>query len=178
MHRAQGGTMVRRTAAAVLMLVVAGACSSGGGKPKQGAGNAGAAQVSTGAQTGGTTSLGDPVATREGSSGKAKIRLDVYALKRESRVVLLNVAITNTGPAGGDHFQIGQALDDGVDNKGPNGEDAHFKNLDTVDGVTLVDGKNAKRYLVARDSRGACLCTNNGSAIFIEAGQTSLLSAV
>ena len=43
---------------------------------------------------------------------------------------------------------------------------------------SLVDGKNAKRYLVARDSRGACLCTNNGSAIFIEAGQTSLLSAV
>jgi hypothetical protein len=171
--------MLRRMAAVGLVLAVAGACSSGGGKPKEGSGNAGVAQVSTGAQTGGTTALGDPVATREGSSGKAKLRLDLYAVKRQGRVVLLNVAVTNTDPPGGDHFQVGQVFDDGVDNKGPNGETIEgLPNSDTVDGISLVDGKNAKRYLVARDSRGLCLCTGNASSIFVEAGQTTLLSAV
>lgn len=44
----------------------------------------------------------------------------------------------------------------------------YFGTGDTVgaaDGITLVDGDAAKKYLVVHDSEGACLCTSGRSAL-------------
>jgi hypothetical protein len=45
------------------------------------------------------------------------------------------------------------------------------------DGVSLVDPDAAKRYLVARDDKGACLCTSFFGGLTVNPGATGLLRA-
>lgn len=46
-----------------------------------------------------------------------------------------------------------------------------------LDGVSLVDAKNRKRYLVARDSKGDCVCDAGLGSKFVEGGAPLTLSA-
>ena len=48
---------------------------------------------------------------------------------------------------------------------------------DAADGLQLVDGKNAKLYLVASDGQGRCLCSRNLSNLFLDYGNPVPLSA-
>ena len=43
--------------------------------------------------------------------------------------------------------------------------------------VTLIDPVNRKRYLVARDSANACLCTSFVGGLVVQPGQSGLVSA-
>ncbi len=45
------------------------------------------------------------------------------------------------------------------------------------DGVSLVDRVNAKRYVVARDSKDQCLCTSFAGGLVVKPGETGLVSA-
>ena len=48
---------------------------------------------------------------------------------------------------------------------------------DAADGLQLVDGKNAKVYLVASDGKGRCLCTRSLNSLFLDPGYPVVLSA-
>ena len=49
--------------------------------------------------------------------------------------------------------------------------------MDAADGLRLVDGKNAKLYLVASDGNGTCVCTGDLNGVFLEDDVPQLFSA-
>lgn len=71
----------------------------------------------------------------------------VTALIRDGNTVTLSYTITNDSA-------IGMAIYDSVLSSDSN-EDA--------DTVTLIDGTNKKKYLVARDAKGGCVCSHLGT---------------
>ena len=98
--------------------------------------------------------LGQPVVTRRGAIDGKKVELQLYQVVRDGAVSHLNFTLT------GDRVQIADALADG-------NYDAIDRDGRTADGITLVDGKNAKLYLVASDGDGHCLCSRDLSAVLL-----------
>ncbi|MEE6261536.1 hypothetical protein [Plantactinospora sonchi] len=99
--------------------------------------------------------LGAVVATRQGSvSGtnwSKPIRVELYELRRDQGFVTVNVRITDTTPEGGGGV-FGWRAADFFSVEGSAGADG-------FDSVYLLDRKNRKKYLVARDAQKVCLCS-------------------
>ncbi|MFF3438746.1 hypothetical protein [Streptosporangium sp. NPDC002721] len=77
-----------------------------------------------------------------------KVRIDLYALRRQDKLVTVNFAATvleHDRAGGWDVRDAFSAVPSGTP---------------TVDGVHLVDTKNAKKHLVATDADGKCLCSS------------------
>ena len=109
------------------------------------------------------------------TSGDAiPVRADLAPLQRRGDVVVLNLSLTHTGDDS--EWQLADDLDDGT----VNGLEGGVKDQDparySVDGISLIDGQNSKRHLVARDSRGFCVCST-GLGVFLKPGSTVVLSA-
>lgn len=137
-----------------------------------------------------TPSAGEPspvasdlpvLAARKTSLDGTPATISLNELSVHDGVTTLTWTVTNDRPAGtsgvGIQMQAGTFGDGqtarvpGTDNEVP--EDRYY-----VDGVYLVDGVNKLRYLPARDSQGACVCSYAPSSTFIRAGQSLLFSAV
>jgi hypothetical protein len=87
------------------------------------------------------------------------ITVTPVTLRREGKLVLLELAARNDGDRQAN-------LPDTV------------RNTEIVfDGVSLVDPDAAKRYLVARDDKGGCLCTSFFGGLTVNPGATGLLRA-
>jgi len=117
------------------------------------------------------TAPGPPavLASRRALLNEVPARLQITELSRSGRIVALTVTITNLS-RGDDSLYVQEELGDGVSEDGNEGE--------AFDGPSLVDTKNARRYLIARDASGACVCDSNlGLATEAEAGQSLSLSA-
>jgi hypothetical protein len=84
-----------------------------------------------------------PIATRTVSYGEAKVRVDVQSLRRDGELSTLALRLTNLG---GDEYSVDHDFGD-------------VTNYD-LSAITLIDGKNSKRYLVGRDSKERCVCTS------------------
>lgn len=172
-------TMFKTTGALVLAAAALGAagCAGGddGGGSEQAQEGAGTSKVAEPAAEETTTSQGDAepapeevLATREGKIDDLPVKLEITELTRSGDTVILglSVAVTegNSDENGADIFT---AFDDG------NLSDATA----TMDGITLIDSTNAKRYLVARDSDGACVCDDNLGSEFVVEDPPTRLSA-
>lgn len=182
------GRRARWVAPVLAAGTVLSACSGGGepaapeGSPSQPADAAppsgsGAATVASPAATVPPLTV---AASREaqvavGSGTSVPVRADVSPLQRRGDLVVLNVVVAHTGEDG--QWQVSDALDDGT----TNGLEGSVQEQDparySVDGITLVDGDNAKRYLVARDERGWCVCSSSLAGLFLEPGSSVVLSA-
>jgi len=109
------------------------------------------------------------LASRRGTLNAVPARLQITELSRSGKTVALTVSVTNLG-RGDTSLYIQDQLGDGISEDG-NADDA-------FDGVSLLDTKNARRYLVARDANGSCVCdTNLGITLDTDAGQSVSLSA-
>lgn len=190
----------RRTASCVLaaatMLVVA-ACSAPGGEAPSAetttaSSDAAAPSATTAAESPGATSSdvptpSDPSAAISPAQALAsrqftvtgtyvqvpvRMRLDVVELKRRGELLDLTANLTNLAQDGSQdlRWQVASRFA-GPYRKDINGTDGVFS------GAVLTDVAGKKRYLVAADSGGACVCTVQLSSTFVGAGQSIELSA-
>jgi hypothetical protein len=127
--------------------------------PKRASPQAGTSQ--SGTSQSGTSPTGlVPGRTATDSSGRS-ITVTPVTLRRQSGLVLLELTGQNNDP-----------------NEAANLADL-VRRADSLafDSATLIDAVNRKRYLVARDSAGACLCTAFVGGLVVQPGQSGLVSA-
>lgn len=118
-------------------------------------------------QSGGTNQLGQPVTTRESSDQGRTFKLTLYPVVRSGTTSTLNLTLNNPGE---DVYAVGNILSD-------NNLEAGDETSVATDGIRLIDGKNAKLYLVASDGAGHCVCTRGLSTATLKGGDTIILSA-
>ncbi|GGS72122.1 hypothetical protein GCM10010156_33700 [Planobispora rosea] len=104
------------------------------------------------------------VAGREGALDNHRFRVEIVQFLRRDRFVNLTFTVTVTKGDGGLGWQVNNAFS-AVPQQHP-----------TVDGVFLVDTRNAKKHLVALDSDNACVCSRIGS-LFLKEGESAAFSA-
>lgn len=119
-------------------------------------------------QTGGAEP-GPVVATRSSSLNGYQVDLKLFPVTRNGSTSTVNFSLTSPD-SGANKVQIAQLLGDG-------NYSAIDKTAFAADGLQLVDGKNAKVYLVASDGQGQCLCSRNLVQVQLEKGLPALFSA-
>jgi hypothetical protein len=166
---------VRRPLAIVTtaVLLLAGC---GGGSSRTTASDTTTTKAATGPTAPAPVKPGAPARAVAGMGGTIdgkSARLDILSLTRSGGVSQLTMRVANTDTtAGGAGLQIANTFDDGV-NGTPTTPNVSF----TLDGVSLIDAVNRKKYMVARDSKGVCVCDGDLSGTFVKAGQSVNLSA-
>lgn len=110
------------------------------------------------------------VASRDGQIDGEAIRLEITELARSGGTSAITIRLVSKGGPDAGSAQISDTLDDGISNDSGN-------TYDTVDGISLIDAANRKRYLVARDSGGQCVCDNELSGTFVKPGAPTVLPA-
>jgi hypothetical protein len=115
-----------------------------------------------------------PVIDGEGVRNGWRFRFTIDQLERSGPTVIVNAKIELLNGGDDDSWQISDAFDDGEYQKLSNGtsETGHV-----FDGVALIDPVGRKKYLVARDSDGNCVCSNDLSDTFVYPGQPVTLQA-
>jgi len=109
------------------------------------------------------------LASRQGQIDDDPVRLQIVELARGATTSTLTIRVTNTGHQGS--AQIHRVFSDGeIGDESLNGSE-------NLDGITLVDSRGAKRYLVARDSRGVCVCDTALGSTFLDPQTSLVLSA-
>jgi hypothetical protein len=117
-----------------------------------------------------------PVATRDGSVDQEPVTLSIVSLKRSGATVELTFELSLDKTASG-HAQVASAFDDGEFEKVTAPGSTDISGGDTLDGIYLVDTTDAKKYPVARDSYGQCVCDINLGDTFVDSGAPVFLSA-
>ncbi len=116
------------------------------------------------------------LASRVGQIDGDAVRLNVTELRRSGSTTALTFELAVEEPRAGEEEPSptpGDTFDDGLSEaNGGKGQESW-----TVDGVSLVDAANRKRYLVARDSEGVCVCDDGLLSISVEPGSPVVLSA-
>lgn len=112
------------------------------------------------------------VAQAETTVDSLPVRFVVTELKRSGPTVILNARVepaqrTEDSVTG----QIGSELSDGQNQELTTGTS---EDGSVFDGVALIDPEGRKKYLVARDSEGRCVCSNQLSSEFIGQGPVNL----
>jgi len=112
------------------------------------------------------------VAQAETTVDSLPTRFVVTELRRSGPTVILNARAepaqrTEDSVTG----QIGQELSDGQTQELTTGTQEEG---DVFDGVALIDPEGRKKYLVARDSEGRCVCSNQLGTRFIGQGPVNL----
>jgi hypothetical protein len=167
-----------RVAGALLALVLVAGC--GGGDDKKSSPKSSSSQAST-PQSTSTTPSGKvqatpekAIASRDASMDHKPVKLEIIELKRSGATTALTFRLTATNSD--DSAQVAQTFDDGIDQKIKSATN-QFAGGSTVDGISLIDTKNRKRYLVGRDEDGACVCDTELSSAFANSDAPLLLSA-
>ena len=155
--------------AALAATVVLAGCG-GGGETKtvtkevptgQGGGEASATATATPAAP---ASPGVVVSGQAGVDGQT-VTFAINELKRSGPTVVVNASVSL--PEGNtDTAQISDAFDNGVADRLDGGVS---EATDNFDGIALIDPEGRKKYLVARDSEGRCVCSVELSGEFVKA---------
>jgi hypothetical protein len=114
-----------------------------------------------------TATPSEAVASKEETISETPVRLDLLSLRRAGELAELELRLTNLQEpeTGADRFQTGGLFD------GPEIEDDY-----SVDGIYLIDPVNRKKYPVAKDSEGICVCSELASDL-LEPGDSIALTA-
>ncbi|MEU9835749.1 hypothetical protein AB0D67_29790 [Streptosporangium sp. NPDC048047] len=99
------------------------------------------------------------------ADGFYKLKIDLLQLDREGKLVTVNYAVTVTGHDRASGWDVGDAFS-AVPSDDP-----------SADGVYLIDAKNGKKHLVARDAEQKCVCTDSTESIIINTDQTVTFTA-
>jgi hypothetical protein len=115
-----------------------------------------------------------PAIDGEGVRNGWRFRFTIDELRRSGPTVIVNAKVELLNGDEDDSWQISDAFDDGLYQKLDDGspESGHV-----FDGVALIDPVGRKKYLVARDSDGNCVCSNNLSDTFVHPGAPVTLQA-
>jgi hypothetical protein len=106
---------------------------------------------------------GASIAEGQGSHDGARFVFRITELKRSGPTVVLNATV-EWAEGGDDSMQVSSTFGDGQFQtlEGSEGQESG----DVFDGVALIDPEGRKKYLVARESTGRCVCSNDLSASF------------
>ena len=121
---------------------------------------------------GGATPPGGVVAQGEGSADSSRFRFVVTELKRRGPTVVLNARMEYLS-GDDDSIQIAETFSDGQRQGGTDVTEDAF----SFDGPALIDPEGRRKYLVARDPEGQCVCSHNLSGTFAEKGAPISLEA-
>lgn len=104
---------------------------------------------------------GEPVVEGTGSANGQPFSVAILELKRSGPTVVLNgqVSVPSDEENSDASFQISSAFAD-------LSQQSDTVASDAFDGVALIDPENRKKYLVARDEDGNCVCTRELSSAF------------
>jgi hypothetical protein len=156
--------------AAVAATLLAAGC--GGGDDQQAATPAptetaaaapGAEATPTPAATVGETA---PVAEGTGSADGGRFVFRILELRRSGPTVVMNAQVSLAGGSEADSIQIASTFNDGDLQELE--DTAASEGGDVLDGIALIDPEGRKKYLVARDETGRCVCSNNLGAAFVQ----------
>ena len=119
-----------------------------------------AATETAAAEGGGETAS---IAEGQGSHDGARFTFRITELKRSGPTVVLNATV-EWAEGGDDSMQVSSTFGDGQFQtlEGSEGQESG----DVFDGVALIDPEGRKKYLVARESTGRCVCSNDLSSSF------------
>jgi hypothetical protein len=125
------------------------------------------------------TTAGDPgapegVGEGRGSASGTLFTLRIDELRRSGATVILNATLI-TDAAAEEDLRIGDLFGDGRRQELERAGD--HEDADVFDGVALIDGHNRKKYLVARDAAGRCVCSADLSSVVAEPGVAVSLTA-
>lgn len=137
--------------------------SSGTGQVRSASG-AMVVDTGTGHATADKAATGEPpvLASLQGFDHRSPVQVDLNDLQVTGQGTWLQFTARNTDPdpASTNSWQVaGFFADSGL----------------TVDGITLVDTKNSKRYLAARTDQNECVCSTNLAGTFISGGKGVVL---
>jgi hypothetical protein len=107
-----------------------------------------------------------PVAEAAGSADGGRFIFRITELKRSGPTVVLNASVSLAGGSPRDSIQLNDTFSDGVF-VNIKGGDAQEQG-DVFDGVALIDPEARKKYLVARQADGRCVCSNELGGEFVE----------
>lgn len=171
-------------------MVAVGGCGGDGGEETRGGDEDGATaqngENGDASSATPTTPEGEPVAeepvevlaAREGSIDGERVLLEIVELNRSGETAALTFRLSLVNPDPGADAATG---DLGAHVSSTFTNEALMSVADvpllSVDGVALVDAENAKKYLVARDSEGLCVCDRNLSEAYVAPEAPLLLSA-
>jgi hypothetical protein len=127
--------------------------------PQQG--NAATPAPTTSGQGDGTSS---GIVTGEGSFDGDRFRFVLTELKRSGPTVVIGARLELVGGDENSSLQVSSVFWDGQyqDLAGGDSEGG-----DVADGFALIDPQGRKKYLVARDETGRCVCSNGLSGVFV-----------
>lgn len=144
-----------RTHALLLPLVVLSGC--GGAAAAAPPGSAGAiAAASQPALKAAKVVEAVPVAERRGRIDGEPVRLEMFQPRRRGGTVVLDLRVSTE--VEDERVLIGGAFDDGTTETTTDPDDPLKSDFDSMDGISLIDGVGRRRYLVARDRYGHCVC--------------------
>jgi hypothetical protein len=109
---------------------------------------------------------GAPVAEGQGSADGGRFVFRITELRRSGPTVVLNATVSLAGGSEKDEIQLNDTFSDGVFVNIKN-SDAQEQG-DVFDGVALIDPNARKKYLVARQADGRCVCSNELGGEFVE----------
>lgn len=115
-----------------------------------------------------------PLATRLGTVAHDPVRLSIDSLERSGTTSELTFSLTTTAT---DNVQIGSTFDDGVDEKVTAPGATILSAANTLDGVYLIDTADGRKYPLARDSYGQCLCDTALDSAYLTSAAPMVLSA-
>lgn len=92
----------------------------------------------------------EPFAVRAGALDDTRVRASLFPVVRTGRTVAVNLMLESVDPE--QTFNLGTSMSDGTPEVASN-------QLQSVDGLRLVDSANKKAYLPATTGNGTCLCT-------------------
>lgn len=155
-----------RAAAAAYAVAVLGAC--GGGETRTvtvtEAATATAPSTATDGRPSAPAEAPSLVEGRGARSGRA-FTFRIVELRRSGPTVVLNARLI--ADAGTDRgIRIADLLGDGLLQQLEAG--GRNEPADVFDGVALIDAQNRRKYLVARDADGRCVCSNELSGVIAE----------
>lgn len=163
-------------AAAAAAVVALPACGSQAGQPS---GQTQAPQTDGASPSGqATTPSGTPapagpaLASRQGQVDGQAVLLEIAELKHSGQTATLAVRLTTTVD---DRAQVAGTFGNGEfeEISGANS----IAGGNTLDGISLIDTRNAKKHLVARDASGQCVCDVDLGSAFVDSDAPLVLSA-
>jgi hypothetical protein len=171
--------MFRNYLLAVTVVLALAACSGDGDEP-----STGGSSTRAGAPAG--TPAGQPssapalavLASRDAVFQEIPIRVELNELRVEGRVTRLAFTARNLAPVEPGRtpvrWQIATFFDDGINQtqRAASPDDTY-----SADGVYLLDGANAKRYLAARNADRGCVCSSALAGAFVSPGSGVVLTS-
>jgi hypothetical protein len=162
-------------AAALCAVAAIGGC--GGEETKTVTVTAGATSPAPATATGGAPARSDErpsIAEGRGARSGRPFTFRIVELRRSGPTVVLNATLTVDADAG-EAVRIADLFGDGrlqeLEGRRRN------EPADVFDGVALIDAQNRRKYLVARDAGGGCVCSNELSGVVARPGVPVSLTA-